>query len=195
VAWKKEEKVTEEGGFSMRERQRRPIPLEIEGGLHWYTIRTKYRREASVEQKLKQLNIEVFLPWIRSRRRIGSRYQWALEPLFPLYLFCRLDLALSGKTARYTPGVKDFVKFGNRIAEVAADVIQTVRDRCPNGVAQIQPRIYRVSEPIMIKEGPFAGLGAIFEREINGSQRVAVLLEFLGRQTRVVLSSEMIGRA
>ena len=46
----------------------------------------------------------------------------------------------------------------------------------------------------MIKEGPFAGLEAIFEREMMGNERVAILLDLLGRQTRLVLSSEIIAR-
>ena len=100
----------------------------------------------------------------------------------------------SGKAARYAPGVKDFVKFGSRIAEVGEDVIQAIRDRCPGGVAEIRPRPYRSGEAVMIKEGPFAGLEAVFERDMAGSERVAVLLELLGRQTRLVLLSEMISR-
>ncbi|MGH7775237.1 MAG: transcription termination/antitermination protein NusG [Candidatus Binatia bacterium] len=168
--------------------------LEVEGGLRWYTIRTKPRKETVVEKRLGDLNLEVFLPWIRSRRRIGSRYQWVLVPLFPGYLFCRLDLVLSGKAARYAPGVKDFVKFGNRITEVEVEVIETLQDRCPNGVARFQPRTYRVGEPVMIREGPLSGLEAIFEHEMKDSQRVAVLLELLGRRTRLILPSEMIAR-
>ncbi len=108
--------------------------------------------------------------------------------------FCRLDVVQSGKAARYAPGVKDFVKFGSRIAEVGEDVIQAIRDRCPGGVAEIRPRPYRSGEAVMIKEGPFAGLEAVFERDMAGSERVAVLLELLGRQTRLVLLSEMISR-
>jgi len=115
-------------------------------------------------------------------------------PLFPGYVFCRLDLVLSGKAVRYTRGVKDFVKFGDRFAEVAEGVIGTLRERCPDGIAQVQPVTYRAGEPITIKEGPLSGLEAVFESEMKGNQRVAVLLEFLGRQTRVVLSSDMIGR-
>jgi len=168
--------------------------LEVEAGLRWYVIRAKLRKETVVERRIGDLGLEVFLPWLRSRRRVGSRYQWVLSPLFPGYLFCRLDLMLSGKAARYAPGVKDFVKFGNRIAEVGEEVIKAIRDRCPEGVAEFKPRPYRAGEPVLIREGPFAGLGAIFEREMAGSDRVAILLELLGRQTRLVLSSEMIAR-
>lgn len=169
-------------------------PLELEGGLHWYLIRTKPRKENVVEKHIGDLGLEVFLPWLRSRRRIGTRYQWVLVPLFPSYLFCRLDLLLSGKAARYAPGVRDFVKFGNRIAEIKEEVVEALQDRCPEGVAEIKPHPYRTGENILIKEGPFAGLEAVFDREMVGSERVAILLELLGRQTRLVLSSEMIAR-
>jgi len=168
--------------------------LEIESGLRWYVVRTKLRKETVVEKRITDLGLEVFLPWLRSRRRVGTRFQWVLTPLFPGYLFCRLDMVLSGKAARYAPGVRDFVKFGSRIAEVGDDVVGEIRDRCPGGVAEIKPRPYRPGEPILIKEGPFAGLEAMFERAMIGSERIAILLELLGRQTRLVLSSEMIAR-
>lgn len=172
-----------------------PISLELEGGLRWYAVQTKPRNEALVERRLKELSVEVFLPWLRSRRRIGSRYQWVLVPLFPNYLFCLLDIVLSGKSVRYASGVRDFVKFGNRIAEVELSVIQALKERCPDGVAQIWPHSYKTGDPVRIQEGPFSGLEAVFEEELKGSERVAVLLEILGRQTRLVLSNEMIVRA
>jgi len=168
--------------------------LEVQSGLRWCALQTKPRKEKAVARRLKDLDLEVLLPWLRCRRRVGSRYQWVLVPLFPGYLFCLLDLTLLGKAARYTSGVKDFVKFGNRVAEVSLEVIRALQDRCPDGVAQMQPRVYRAGDPVMIKEGPFSGLEAIFEREMKGSERVAVLLSILGRQTRLVLSHEMIGR-
>ena len=146
--------------------------LQIEPGLKWYAIQTKPNRERDVEKRLTDLRLEVFLPWMRTRRRIGSRFQWVMVPLFPSYVFCRLDMVLSGKAARYSPGVKDFLSFGSRLAEVAAQPGDVVR----------------------ITEGPFSGLEAVFEQKLKGSERVAVLLEILGRQTRLVLPSETIAK-
>jgi transcriptional antiterminator RfaH len=149
-------------------------------------------REREVERRLTDLGLEVFLPWMRARRRIGSRFQWVLAPLFPGYVFCRLDMVMSGKAARYSPGVKDFLTFGARIAEVGEDIIQTLRERCPGGIAQMDPVSAKPGDTVRINEGPFSGLEAIFERLLKGSERVAVLLEILGRQTRLVLPSETI---
>ncbi len=168
--------------------------LEVESGLHWYAIQIKPRKEKVAVRGLGALDLEVFLPLLRCRRRVGSRFHWILVPLFPGYMFCLLDLALSGKAARYTLGVKDFVKFGNRIAEVSVEVIRALRERCPHGIAQAQPQIYRAGEPVIIREGPFSGLEAVFEQKMKGGERVAVLLNILGRQTRLVLPDEMVGR-
>ena len=168
--------------------------LRIEAGMRWYAIQTKVNREKDVERRLKDLRLEVFLPWMRARRRIGSRFHWVLAPLFPGYVFCRLDMVVSGKAARYSPGVKDFLTFGSRIAEVSENIIEALRERCPGGVAEIDPVNAKPGDIVRINEGPFSGLEAIFEDKLKGSERVAVLLEILGRQTRIVLPSETIAK-
>ena len=168
--------------------------LQIEPGLRWYAIQTKANREKEVEKRLCDLDLEVFLPWMRARRRIGSRFHWVLAPLFPGYVFCRLDMVLSGKAARYSPGVKDFLTFGSRIAEVGDSIVQGLRERCPGGVAEFDPVSAKAGDLVRINEGPFAGLEAIFEQKLKGSERVAVLLEILGRQTRISLPSQTIAK-
>jgi len=166
--------------------------LQIEPGLRWYAIQIKVNRERDVERRLTDLGLEVFQPWMRARRRIGSKFHWVNVPLFPGYVFCRLDMVLSGKAARYSPGVKDFLTFGSRLAEVGEDIIRALRERCPDGVAQIDPVKAKPGDTVRINEGPFSGLEAIFEQKLKGAERVAVLLDILGRQTRIVLPSETI---
>jgi len=168
--------------------------LQIEPGLKWYALQTKVNRERDVEKRLTDLRLEVFLPRMRTRRRIGSKFHWVKVPLFPGYVFSRLDMVESGKSARYSPGVKDFLTFGSQIAEVGDNIIEALRERCPGGVAQIDPVKAKPGDTVRINEGPFSGLEAIFERRLKGSERVAVLLETLGRQTRIVLASETIAK-
>lgn len=168
--------------------------LQIEPGLRWYAIQSKVSRERDVEKRLTDLGLEVFLPWMRTRRRIGSRHHWILAPLFPGYIFCRLDMVVSGKAARYSPGVKDFLTFGSRVAEVGESIIEALRERCPEGIAEIDPVSAKPGDIVRINEGPFSGLEAVFEEKLKGSERVAVLLEILGRQTRLVLPSETIAK-
>ncbi len=168
--------------------------IHIRPGLRWYAFQTKANREKEVEKRFLDLQLEVFLPWMRARRRLGSKYHAVLVPLFPGYLFSRLDLVISGKAARYCPGVRDFLRFGREIIEISEDIISSVRDRCPGGIARVEPLSVKAGDSVKINEGPFAGLEAIFERKMKGSERVAVLLDILGRHTRLVLSGEIIGK-
>jgi transcription elongation factor/antiterminator RfaH len=172
----------------------KPEGLLIQPGLRWYAIQTKGNKERDVAKRLTDLKLEVFLPWLRDRRRIGSKYQWILVPLFPGYLFCLLDIVTSGKAARYAPGVKDFLKFGNEITEVPNDIIAALQERCPEGIAAFDSVSLISGDSVRIKEGPFAGLEAIFEKKMKGSERVAVLLEILGRQTRLVLPGGTVSK-
>jgi transcriptional antiterminator RfaH len=168
------------------------VELEIVPGLRWYAIQCKANREREVEKRLGDLALEVFMPWLRVRRRRRGHPEWVLVPLFPGYLFCRLDLVLSGKGARYVPGVKDFLKFGSHVAEITEEIIEHLRERCPGGVAQIDPLRLKPGEVVRIQEGPFAGVEAIFQCALKGSERVAVLLEILGRQTKLELPGDAI---
>jgi transcription elongation factor/antiterminator RfaH len=170
----------------------REIEIEVFPGLRWYALRSKPNREKEVQKRLTDLRIEVFLPWLRTRRRRRGRIQWVLVPLFPGYLFSRLDLEVSGKTARYIPGVKDFLKFGSHVAEVSQQIIDELRLRCPGGVAEIDPLKIAPGEVVRIQDGPFAGVDAIFQTALKDSERVAVLLEILGRQTKLELPAESI---
>jgi transcriptional antiterminator RfaH len=90
--------------------------------------------------------------------------------------------------------VKDFLTFGNRVAEVSEDIIHALRERCPEGVALIDPVSAQPGDVVRINEGPFSGLEAVFQQKLKGSERVAVLLEILGRQTRIVVPGEMIAK-
>ena len=170
----------------------REVEIEIVPGVRWYALRSKPNREKEVHKRLSDLGVKVFLPWLRARRRRRGRRQWVLVPLFPGYLFSCLDLEVSGKTVRYVPGVKDFLKFGSHVAEVSQEIVDELRERCPGGVAEIDPLKINPGEVVRIQEGPFAGVEAIFERALKDSERVAVLLEILGRQTKLELPAEAI---
>jgi transcription elongation factor/antiterminator RfaH len=168
--------------------------IEVHGGIRWYVVETKPRQESLVDRRFRQAGIEVFLPLLRVRRRIGTKRLWVREPLFPGYLFCRIDLLQSGKVARYSPGVKDFVKFGSMIPELSDEFIESLKEHCPGGVATVS-KDYRAGQPVIIREGPLAGLQAIFQHKMNDEERIAILLEFLGRQTTIIVPAEIVEKA
>jgi len=60
----------------------------------WYVIKTKPGTEHRVEINLSNQGIETFLPLFESRQYNQGRMLQKIKPLFPNYLFAKLDLDL-----------------------------------------------------------------------------------------------------
>src|SRR5262245_13741136 len=57
----------------------------------WFALRVKSRCEKVVSLMAQQKGLEEFLPLYQSRRRWSDRLKSVELPLFPGYLFCRLN--------------------------------------------------------------------------------------------------------
>ena len=142
-------------------------------GLAWYLIRTKSGKEQYVHRELSRRLPETFMPMLetRSRRRTVS-----LVPLFPQYLFARLELAAHYFDVRYMPGVVGFISTGCEPLAVTQTIVDNVRSRCRDGVVQIPRRPFQHGQHVRIINGPFCDFDAIFEGYLSGSKRVAILI-------------------
>ena len=159
-------------------------------------MQTKPHKEALVEQVLRGVASEVFLPRIVERVRAGLRIQRRVVAMFPSYVFARLEIEERGKATRYAQGVRDFVRCGGEPQPVPLDVVEILKRRTwPTGVYQPPPIRFEPGERLQINVGPLRGVEVIFEREMTGSQRVAVLLADVCLAARVILPSEALWRA
>jgi transcription antitermination factor NusG len=159
-------------------------------GLAWYLLRTKSGKEPYVHRELSRRLPETFMPMLetRSRRRTGS-----LIPLFPQYLFVRLELAAQYFEIRYMPGVIGFISTGCEPLAVAETIVDNVRSRCRDGVVQIPRRPFQHGQHVRIMSGPFCDFDAIFEGYLSGSKRVAILITTIeGSGVRVVADAASI---
>ena len=77
----------------------------------WFALRVKSRCEKLVALMAQNRGYEEFLPLYRFRRRWSDRWNETEFPLFPGYVFCRLDL--QHRLPLLTiPGVLHFVGIG-----------------------------------------------------------------------------------
>jgi transcriptional antiterminator RfaH len=158
---------------------------------HWYLLRTKPRQEAVAKENLRRQNFRAFLPLYRCSRRKQGRWTEVAEPMFPGYLFIPLDLLLQNcDPIRSTRGVSGFVRFGLEPAPVPDAVVEeliaaeAVRNR------QIPP-LFKPGDAVAIVAGGFSGLKAIFQAE-KGADRVILLLDLLGRSSRITLHRDAV---
>ena len=154
----------------------------------WYALRSKPRKEDIVWRQVTQSGYETFYPRIRVNP-VNPRSR-KVQPYFPGYLFVLADLDQVGvSTFQWMPHTLGLVSFGGEPAYVPENLIIALRKRIEEIAAAggelfdgLQP-----GDPVLINSGPFSGYEAIFDARLPGSERVRVLLEFLGNQRRLTV--------
>lgn len=143
----------------------------------WFVVNTKPKNEDRAAINLTSGGIETLAPKLRLRKYKENRFVQVIEHMFPGYIFARFDPIDDFHLIKYTRGVKTIVHFGDRIVPIHEDLIEFIKSRLVDGVATIQKKPILKGERIVIKDGPFKGLTGIFEREMDGKERVAILLD------------------
>jgi transcriptional antiterminator RfaH len=164
-------------------------------GPAWFCVRSKTKHEHLAAAHLeKEGGVEVYLPRIRFRRATRRGPVWFTEALFPGYLFVRFDLAASLRMVSHAPGVRGVVHFGDRWPMVPDGVVEELRATVGADQVHVIGEDLHPGESVQIAGGAFHGLRAVVTRVMPSRERVAVLLEFLGRQTTVELGLETVVR-
>jgi transcriptional antiterminator RfaH len=159
----------------------------------WFVVRSKPRREDYAQDQLARRGVDTFLPRIMETSR--SNGEPLVGPLFPGYLFARLDLASQFTRVIWAPGVHSLVSFGDLPCAVDRDVIDFLRERCgAEGVVHAVPR-FDDGDVVRVRSGPLSGLVGVVQGRVSGRCRVRVLMEILRRRTQVSVPIEMLEHA
>ena len=59
----------------------------------WYAVQTKPRQETVAEENLERQSFDTYLPKVLVRKRRRDKWLKVVEPLFPRYLFIRVNAA------------------------------------------------------------------------------------------------------
>ncbi len=163
--------------------------------LRWYLIHTKRAGEMIAASNLRRQGYKIYLPRLAQAVRRRGRWQERVVALFPRYLFLRLNEGSQALGAvRSTVGVANVVRFGPSYAIVPDQVIRVLQARADSrsGLHRLKaPALPEPGTAVKIAYGPFAGLEGVYERE-SGDERVVVLLNLLGQNTRVHVPLECI---
>jgi transcriptional antiterminator RfaH len=162
----------------------------------WYAIHTKPRQEETALAHLERQGFDCHLPRARERRRMRHRYALVTLPLFPRYLFARLDLTTQNiAPIRSTQGVVGLVRFGLHLPPLPDDFVDMLRARDPDAAGlPLNNPDWRPGERLQIMDGPFAGLEALFAAR-DGAARVIVLMDLLGQTQRLSLPEHQLRTA
>lgn len=157
----------------------------------WFCLHTKPRHEHLAAANLRRHHgLEVLSPRIRFQRSSSRGPVWVTESLFPNYLFARFDRILQVETVRHTGGVAGVVHFGTFWPTVSEKVIAELRQLIGQEEIRTIEHSVESGDEVEVAVGAFRGFEGIVTRVLPARRRVAVLLEFLGRQAVVELSLE-----
>jgi len=163
------------------------MPDITKAGLGWYCFQALPKKEHIAASFLyKQDGIEALCPRIsyyKNTRRGRVRF---VESLFPGYVFVRTDLAKTYRIIRSIQGIRDVVSFGDRIPVMPETYIDDLKQRIGDASTRELPEpVIMAGQEVIITDGPFKDLQAVVTGELDGHQRVALLLNFLGRHMEV----------
>lgn len=167
----------------------------LDASPRWYVIHCKGGESFRAAGHLGYQGYEVFHPVLEVQKKRRGRLVWVTEPLFPYYLFIRLDrLASNWGPIRSTRGVLRLVTFGKDTpVPVGDDLIEILKRQGDDRGDDTANLYFRAGEPVEITEGPFKDLQAVFESH-KGEERAIVLLGMLQKQQRLEMPVNQLRR-
>jgi transcription elongation factor/antiterminator RfaH len=156
-----------------------------ETGLAWYALRTRPRHEKRVHAELQRKSIHSFLPLLSEKHHWSDRRQLVQMPLFPGYIFTRMQNDLSHRiSVLKTIGVLSFVGFrgvGTPIPEEQIHALQAIVE------ARISFGPYaflNVGQKVRIVGGSLDGIQGIIS-EKKGETSLVITVDLIQRSMAI----------
>ena len=156
----------------------------------WFALRVKSNFEKSVATIVRNKGFEEFLPLYHRRRRWSDRVKSVELPLFPGYVFCRVDPTFRLPILTI-PGALHFIGIGKELAAIEESEIAAIRTAVKSGL-RTEPWAYlNVGQHVRLEDGPLAGLEGILI-ETRKEFRVVVSVSLLQRSVAVEIEREWV---
>ena len=162
--------------------------LSLPPNTSWYLVHTKSRQEDTAVTNLERQNYRCYMPMIHLEKIRRGKSVVVEEPMFPSYVFVQLENSENGKGQSWTPirstlGVRDLVRFGGQSPKVDPDLIAALLER--EQLQQTTPQaLFSVGDKVIVTEGAFAGLEAIYQTA-DAESRSMILLNLLNKPVQL----------
>ena len=169
-----------------------PLIANTEPG--WYCLKALPKKEHIAALSLaREMQMECFCPRIRYEKKTRRGKVHFIECLFPGYVFVHTDLRVTYRQMRSIRGIRDVVAFGDRVPRIPDGFMEALRTGLDEeALKEVPSPVLTPGREVVIVEGPFKDLNAVISGQLDGQQRVAVLLEFLGRQMEIKIPASNV---
>jgi transcription antitermination factor NusG len=156
----------------------------------WFALRVKSHCEKVVSTIARNKGFEEFLPLYQCRQRWSDRLKLVDFPLFPGYVFCRLDPQYRLPLLTI-PGVLHFVGIGKVPAPIDEEEITAIQSAVASGLLTEPWPFLEVGQRVRLDDGPLAGLEG-FLVEVRKRYRVVVSVTLRKRSLAVEIDREWV---
>jgi transcriptional antiterminator RfaH len=154
----------------------------------WYIVHTKPGNEFRAENNLVSQEIEAFLPLLEVFQDSHGKIVQKIKPLFPNYLFAKLDIDAHYYKVKWTRGVNKILGVGSEPIAISERVIETIKARMGENNLVTLDEGLEEGNVIQFTSGPFKDLMGIFDKKMSDGKRVRVLLNLIGVDVPVQVS-------
>ena len=160
------------------------------GRTNWFALHVRSNFERTTCTILRNKGYQEFLPTYRRKRRWSDRVKDEDVPLFPGYLFCRLDQD-DRLPVLSSSGVVGIVGIGKTPMPVEAPELEAIW-RVTHSDLAINPIPHlSVGETVVLDSGPLSGLKGIL-LECKKQRRLVVSVTLLQRSVAVEIDGEHV---
>jgi transcriptional antiterminator RfaH len=163
----------------------------------WLVIQTQSNREVKAAYHLQRQGFQTYLPRYLKRRSHARKIEIVPTPLFPGYMFAAIDMSTQRwRVIRSTIGVSRVVTYGDEPALVPVSIVDAIRQReDEKGFVRIDDKpTFCHGDQVRVVAGVFTDSTGLFDG-IADRERVAILLDLLGRKVRVMLDGNLVAAA
>jgi len=157
----------------------------------WYAVRVRAKFEKVASAVLRQKGFEEFLPLYRAKRFWSDRIKQLDLPLFPGYLFCRLDISERLLPVVTTPGVLGIVSTGRDPVSISDQEIALVQAVVRSGLPAMPWPALSAGSLVLIERGPLAGVEG-FVLDADKKCRLIVSVSMLQRSVAVEIQRQWV---
>ncbi len=161
----------------------------------WYLAQVKPGGMDLAIRNLGRQNVVVFLPLYEATRRSKGKFVTSSKPLFPGYLFIAQSVNdRQWQAINNTRGISKLVCFGDKPSQVPSALISELMSRYNQAEHLPHLESFNNGDEVRLTQGPFSELVAKVD-QVCSEQRIWLLLDILGRTTRISVSQQSIRKA
>ena len=160
--------------------------------LSWYIVQFNPNSHKMAVRNLQRQGFETFLPIHEGTRRTVVKFKTVIRPLFAGYMFVACDPETAPwRQINSTYGISRMISTADGPKPMPEALISGLRARCDNVGKVVPLENFEAGQSVEMRSGPFESFIATVE-QMASDARVWVLLDFMGKETRVQVSRQQI---